>query len=113
MFVSLQNGDLWGFLRNVNDDYERYESEQQDILKREDELASTFVDKVIKEREREHTEGWANFQQALKEGLSKGGGGKSEGPDKPQDLLATLRPGPVIRCGDLSLRGDRLPHRTG
>jgi len=31
----------------VNDDYHQYEHTQGEILKREDELAATFVDKVL------------------------------------------------------------------
>lgn len=47
----------------MNDDYQRYEVEQKDILQREDELAATFVDKVIVEREQQHNEGWEKYNE--------------------------------------------------
>lgn len=63
----LQNGDLYGFLQAVNDDYQRYEDEQAEILRREDEMAQTFVSKVLQARDVQHQEGWRNFLDAVNE----------------------------------------------
>lgn len=42
----MSSGDLWTFLKYINDDYSRYESTIDTILKREDSTASIFVSKV-------------------------------------------------------------------
>lgn len=71
----LESGDLWGFLKAVDDDYRRYEQEKQDEMKREDEMAVTFIKRVLESRQQQHRAGWSAFHKLVgtaghdKEGL--------------------------------------------
>ena len=61
----LESGDLWGFLKAVDDDYRRYEQEKQDEMKREDEMAVTFIKRVLESRQQQHRAGWSAFQKLV------------------------------------------------
>ena len=50
----LQGGDLWSFLKQINDDMTILKKTIADNQKAEDEFAATFVNKVIERRQGEY-----------------------------------------------------------
>ena len=63
----MTKGDLWAFLKSVDDDYRRYESTIDDILEREDTMATTFVSKVLNKREEENEAAWSRYEAVVEE----------------------------------------------
>jgi len=92
----LQSGNLWGFLKAVDDDYRRYEQSQGEILAREDELAATFVEKVVMARERQEQEGWDMYNKMSAQ--QRRGSASSAGQ----------RPGTSASGSSTSVPGSRL-----
>ena len=63
----MAKGDLWAFLKAVDDDYRRYEGTIDDILEREDTMATTFVSKVLDKREAENEAAWSRYEAVVEE----------------------------------------------
>lgn len=61
----LLKGDIWGFLSNINDDIRRAKHDLRDQQEREDEWASTFLDRIINQRQREFDSAWNTFSSAV------------------------------------------------
>ena len=40
------DGDMWSFVKSINDDYIRYERTIKTTIEREEKMAKTFVEKV-------------------------------------------------------------------
>lgn len=62
----LQSGDLWSFLKVINDDMMILKKTIDDNQKAEDDFASTFVNKVIMRRQGEFDGAWDKFSSAVK-----------------------------------------------
>jgi hypothetical protein len=63
----LQHGDLWGFLKDINDELTRSRNELQENQAREDDWAKNFVEKVVHKRQSEFNTAWEEFPKALRE----------------------------------------------
>lgn len=61
----LKNGDLWGFLKDINDELKRANEEIKDNTKREDDWATSFVEKVVSLRQKQFDKAWDSFPKAL------------------------------------------------
>ncbi|CAM9788371.1 unnamed protein product [Chrysoparadoxa australica] len=61
----ITKGDIWAFLEQVNADYCRYEATIQEMQAREDDMAATFIEKVVLARDEQVEEGWGNFSQQV------------------------------------------------
>jgi hypothetical protein len=68
----LDKGDLWGFLKEVNEGYERLNSELDNTEEREENWADTFVNKVMLKRQDQFDGAWNRFSQTAN-GKSRGG----------------------------------------
>ena len=76
----LEKGDLWSFLKQINDDMMILKKTIDDNQKAEDDFASTFVNKVIMRRQGEFDGAWDKFSDAVKgsDGASSVGPGAME-----------------------------------
>ena len=61
----LLKGDLWGFLRDVDDELKRAQVEAQEVRKQEDDMAGRFVEKVVQLRQTEFDDAWKKFPEAV------------------------------------------------
>lgn len=77
----LEKGDLWSFLKQINDDMMILKKTIDDNQKTEDEFASTFVNKVIMRRQGEFDGAWDKFSDAVK----GSDGASSVGPRAMED----------------------------
>jgi hypothetical protein len=90
----LQHGDLWGFLKDINDELTRSRNELQENQAREDDWAKNFVEKVVHKRQSEFNTAWEEFPKALRE---------FSGKDDDTGVLLTK----------LGASGAKKPARTG
>lgn len=60
------DGCMWTFVKSINDDYLRFERTITNVIDREEKMAKTFVEKVVKARDEEHSSAWNNYH-SLKE----------------------------------------------
>ncbi|KAJ1460549.1 hypothetical protein M885DRAFT_10109 [Pelagophyceae sp. CCMP2097] len=81
----LKSGDLWSFVRAVDDDYRRFEEDARESQRREDEESHTFMKRVLQARDEDHAQAWKSFVDAG----SVGGSAVS-----PKE---SLLPGPRLR----------------
>jgi len=63
----LTKGDLWGFLKEINDELSRLNGVIVQNQQREDDWAQNFVQKVISKRQEQFDESWDKFPKALAE----------------------------------------------
>ena len=63
----LKHGDLWEFLKNINDELKRSNDIIAENQAREDNWAESFVEKVIAKRQSEFNNSWELFPKALRE----------------------------------------------
>ena len=61
----LTKGDLWGFLKEINDELGRLNGVIVQNQQREDDWAQNFVQKVILKRQEQFDESWDKFPKAL------------------------------------------------
>lgn len=61
----MTSGDVWGFLDDINEELVRAKKELKDSETREDNWASKFVEKVVKNREEEFNDAWDRFPAAV------------------------------------------------
>jgi len=61
------DGDMWKFVKSINDDYLRFERTIKNVIQREEKMAKTFVEKVVKARDEDHSSAWNNYH-SLKDG---------------------------------------------
>lgn len=61
----LTKGDLWGFLKEINDELGRLNGVIVQNQQREDDWAQNFVQKVISKRQEQFDESWDKFPKAL------------------------------------------------
>lgn len=67
----LQHGDLWGFLKDINDELKRSNDVIAENQAREDNWAANFVEKVIHKRQTEFNASWEMFPKALQDFTGK------------------------------------------
>lgn len=60
------DGCMWTFVKSINDDYLRFERTIKNVIDREEKMAKTFVEKVVKARDEDHSSAWNNYH-SLKE----------------------------------------------
>ncbi|KAL7490966.1 hypothetical protein ACHAWT_000819 [Skeletonema menzelii] len=63
------DGCMWTFVKSINDDYLRFERTIKGVIHREEKMAKTFVEKVVKARDEEHSSAWNNYH-SLKDAQS-------------------------------------------
>eukprot|EP01038_Epipyxis_sp_PR26KG_P012258 gene12258-16437_t len=63
----LKVGDLWGFLKEMNEELNRAKYELSEHEQREDNWATNFVSKVIDQRQKEFNSAWEKFPKALQQ----------------------------------------------
>ena len=61
----LQNGNLWDFLLNINNEIKYYQKEIIENQNREENWADNFVERVISKRQSEFNAAWNEFPKAL------------------------------------------------
>ena len=61
----LQNGNLWDFLLNINNEIKYYQKEIIENQNREENWADNFVERVISKRQSEFNTAWNEFPKAL------------------------------------------------
>ena len=116
------DGNIHSMLSEINADYRYYDREMKRIVAREDQTASTFIAKVIKERRKEFDDAWRDFRNTNanikgkkenKDSLDKEdntlidryhmyGPARSESPPSDEHLARFVDP-----LGD----GDQGPHK--
>jgi len=96
----LGSGDLWGFMKEVSDEFYRLNSELRETREREDKWAYTFVQKVMAKRQGEFDTSWDSFSRVV------------TAHNAPPTSLSPLRsPPPAIRPD--SNAGDTLSNMGG
>ena len=55
------DGDFFSFVKSINDDYNRFARTIQATILREQNLATSFVDKVVAARDKDHQNAWKNY----------------------------------------------------
>lgn len=60
------DGCMWTFVKSINGDYLRFERTIKNVIEREEKMAKTFVEKVVKARDEDHSSAWNKFH-SLKE----------------------------------------------
>ena len=60
------DGCMWTFVKSINDDYLRFERTIKNVIHREEKMAKTFVEKVVRARDEDHSSAWNNYH-SLKE----------------------------------------------
>ena len=83
----LKKGNLWEFLRDVDGKFRRLNNELVDIEQREDDMATTFVEKVIKTRAGDFDGAWDTFGRVL----TADEGGREDGGTQ-EKMLTALHP---------------------
>ena len=96
----LEKGDLWSFLKQINDDMMILKKTIDDNQKTEDEFASTFVNKVIMRRQGEFDGAWDKFSDAVK----GSDGASSVGPRAMEDGCSQRRTGRQSDAGPSCIR---------
>jgi len=76
------DGNVHSMLSEINADYRYYDREMKQMVAREDQTASTFIGKVLKERGKEFDEAWRHYHNANAEG----GQEKEERLDKEDNV---------------------------
>lgn len=61
----LASGDLWGFMKEVSDEFYRLNTELKETREREDKWAYTFVQKVLAKRQGEFDKSWDTFSRVV------------------------------------------------
>lgn len=61
----LQGGDLWGFLKEIDDEFTRLGKEIAATAQREDELAHTFIQQVLDKRQGDFDGAWDRFSRSV------------------------------------------------
>jgi len=64
------DGCLWTFVKSINEDYRRFERTITSVIQREEKMAKTFVEKVVKARDEDHSSAWKNYH-SLKENTAR------------------------------------------
>jgi len=64
----ISKGSFWEFLGAVNNDYQRYNDQRQ----REEDLAATFINQVLKRREEEQQAAWDSWNNQKKQTTRRG-----------------------------------------
>ena len=77
----LQGGDLWGFLKEIDDEFTRLGKEIAATAQREEELAHTFIQQVLDKRQGEFDGAWDRFSRSVtnQSSSNRGGGGRGRG----------------------------------
>ena len=60
-YMTKTNGDLWGFLKEIDDTMKRLSQTIEENQSREDNWANTFVDRVLKKRQDDFDASWTEF----------------------------------------------------
>ena len=66
----ISKGSFWEFLGAVNNDYQRYNDQRQ----REEDLAATFINQVLRRREEEQKASWDAWNNQKMESMKRGKG---------------------------------------
>lgn len=64
----LQTGDLWGFMKEISDEFSRLNNEIAETRHREDKWAYTFIQKVLAHRQGQFDMSWDQFSRAITAG---------------------------------------------
>ena len=64
----ISKGSFWEFLGAVNNDYQRYNDQRQ----REEDLAATFINQVLRRREEEQKASWDSWNKQKMESVKRG-----------------------------------------
>lgn len=89
----LSDGDLWSFLKDIDDEVKILKKTIENNQKEEDDLASTFISKVIQARQGEFDDAWNKFDNAMNKGKSTslfdgtGGGVASPAKSKASSMM--------------------------
>ena len=92
----LEHGDLWGFLEEIDMSRKRLQNTIMSNQKREDEMAATFVERVLKTRQGEFDAAWDKFGNTVKEAKTGPGVGKltadtlSKDPNDKFSAISTM-----------------------
>lgn len=89
----IAKGDLWQFLKSVDEDYRRFETTIDDILEREDTMATTFVSKVLDKRESENEKAWQAYEAVTEAHGAK----KEQDPKKYSEKVRRSRTSSFVR----------------
>ena len=57
-------------MKSINEDYRRFERTITSVIQREEKMAKTFVEKVVKARDEDHSSAWKNYH-SLKENTAR------------------------------------------
>lgn len=71
----LDKGNLWGLLKEVGDEFNRLNTVIQDAEDRENKWATTFINKVLDQRQKEFDGTWCSFADAVKSTAKTGAEG--------------------------------------
>ena len=96
------DGCMWTFVKSINDDYHRLERTIKHVIHREEKMAKTFVEQVLKTRDKDHSSAWKEYHTLKEErtgsdddekrtdrkGLPRGNRDKC---DKRQDRSRTMQ----------------------
>ena len=104
----MKSGDMWGFLREVEQSLGRLHREIKENEEREDSMAATFVDKVLVQRKAEFDGAWGTFSKVVAEGANpqtQSRGGRSPWDDNTGGAAATITSHPLLRKQQSSSSG--------
>ena len=91
----LQGGDLWGFLKEIDDEFTRLGKEIASTAQREDELAHTFIQQVLDKRQGEFDGAWDRFSRLVTAQPNRRGGNDG---DATGDNLSALSSVSVVKA---------------
>ena len=78
----LHRGDLWSFLRQIDDGFSRLRKEITEAAAREDSMAETFIGKVLNERQSQFDGAWQRFSQSTSAASRAGTAGTGRDMDQ-------------------------------
>ena len=95
----MKSGDMWGFLREVEQSLGRLHREIRENEVREDAMASTFVEKVLVQRKADFDGAWGTFSKVVAEGANPQmqQNGRSPWDDTTAGAAATITSHPLLR----------------
>ena len=95
----MKSGDMWGFLREVEQSLGRLHREMRENEVREDTMATTFVEKVLVQRKADFDGAWGTFSKVVADGANAQNqqGGKSPWDDTTGGAAAAITSHPLLR----------------
>ena len=104
----LQRGDLWSFLKEIDDEFARLGKEINHTKQREDDFADTFIEKVLQKRQGEFDGAWDKFgravtaqsenRRAIENGQAPGVPGPSSSSSAASEYLTAVGAGNVTKA---------------